>query len=90
MDLWPHESRSARHPVRLRAELSYRDGSTAAAEIVNTSNDGCCLIGAFTVGDELTVRLPRFGTFAAQVCWAAQNMAGLRFLPPAQPLARHH
>ncbi|NJC06849.1 hypothetical protein GGQ97_002642 [Sphingomonas kaistensis] len=45
----------------------------------NVSEQGCCIIGDFKIGECFVVTLPKIGTFGAQVRWAIGGRAGLRF-----------
>ncbi|URD60410.1 PilZ domain-containing protein [Sphingomonas sp. KRR8] len=82
-------SRSARHPVRQRAQLFCGDGSTSAVDVENISNDGCCVYASLEVGAQLNVRVPGAAIVtAAQVCWSASGKSGLRFSCGSAPAGR--
>lgn len=45
----------------------------------NVSEQGCCIVGEFKIGECLVVTLPKVGTVGAQVRWSIGGRAGLRF-----------
>ncbi|HVM37557.1 MAG TPA: PilZ domain-containing protein [Sphingomicrobium sp.] len=86
----PRGQRRLRHPVALDATILRPGGSRAAAKVTNLSLEGCCLIGGFTIGERLTVELPRIGPLAAEIRWAFMGRAGARFVaskPGSAPAA---
>lgn len=45
----------------------------------NVSEQGCCIIGDFKIGECFVITLPKIGTVGAQVRWSIGGRAGLRF-----------
>ena len=72
--------RGLRHSVRLDASVVRGDGKEVAAIVTDLSLDGCCLIGAFSIGERLVVKIPKVGSLAAEIRWAFMGRAGARFL----------
>ena len=72
--------RGLRHSVRLDASVVRGDGTEVATIVTDLSLDGCCLIGAFGIGERLTVKIPKVGSLTAEVRWAFMGRAGARFL----------
>ena len=72
--------RGLRHSVRLDASVTRGDGTEIPAVVTDLSLDGCCLIGAFKIGERVTVKIPKVGSLAAEVRWAFMGRAGARFL----------
>ena len=72
--------RGLRHSVRLDASVVRGDGKEVATIVTDLSLDGCCLIGAFSIGERLVVKIPKVGSLAAEVRWAFMGRAGARFL----------
>lgn len=74
---WPE--RRPRHAVRLVAQVARGDGEAMPIEVTNLSLDGCCLTGAFLIGERLTLTIPQVGRLTGQVRWAVLDQAGVRF-----------
>jgi Flp pilus assembly pilin Flp len=72
--------RGLRHSVRLDASVTRGDGAETAAVVTDLSLDGCCLIGRFQIGEQVTVKIPKVGSLAAEVRWAFMGRAGARFV----------
>jgi hypothetical protein len=72
--------RRLRHTVAFDATIVRAGGGRAAAKVTNLSLEGCCLVGGFSIGERLTVDLPRIGPLAAEIRWAFMGRAGARFV----------
>ena len=75
-----YRERGLRHSVRLDASVVLGDGAEVAAIVTDLSLDGCCLIGAFSIGERITVKIPKVGSLAAEIRWAFMGRAGARFV----------
>jgi len=81
MDNWVE--RDDRRGVDVPAMAYRADGSSLAVKLGNISYDGCQLEAdtIFSIGEKVTLALPRMGEVKAQIRWAAQDgKAGARFL----------
>jgi hypothetical protein len=78
------EPRSPRVRTSFEAVLIDSDGGELAVEIVDISSGGFRLrtTEPLIVGEEVRIRVPRYGDFAAQVQWVEGHEAGGRFLEP--------
>ena len=74
-----YKSRTLRHPIYLEANIKRSDGASQTTAVENFSLNGCCVQGYFKIGEEITIQLPRLGTFKAKVRWAVLGKAGVRF-----------
>lgn len=72
-------ARGTRHPVAITAELLGSDGRPRAVRVENFSFDGCCVRHYLSVGEWVSISLPRMGRFDAEVRWGRLGRAGLRF-----------
>jgi Flp pilus assembly pilin Flp len=72
--------RGLRHSVRLDASVTRGDGAEMTAVVTDLSLDGCCLIGRFRIGEQVTVKIPKVGSLAAEVRWAFMGRAGAKFV----------
>jgi hypothetical protein len=75
--------RPNRRDVNVVAVAVRADGSSETVRIRNMSYEGCMLEAdaVFSVGEKLTLALPRMGEIRTQVRWtAADGRTGLRFL----------
>lgn len=73
------QPRSPRVAKRLQGFASRSGYGVEPAVFENVSEQGCCIIGDFKIGECFVVTLPKIGTFGAQVRWAIGGRAGLRF-----------
>ena len=71
--------RATRHPVALAAELKCEDGRSRSVVVENFSLGGCCVRDYLSVGEQVSIDLPRIGRLDAEVCWGRLGRAGLRF-----------
>jgi hypothetical protein len=72
--------RRLRHTVAFDATIMRPGGGRAPARVTNLSLEGCCLVGGFSIGELVTVNLPRIGPLAAEIRWAFMGRAGARFV----------
>lgn len=74
------ESRSIR---RVEAYLHRQDGREVRAFLTNVSNGGCQLRPREmpAIGETVRIEIPRLGSFAATIRWAADGYAGAEFVP---------
>ena len=75
--------RDQRRGVELAATAIRSDGSSLGVKLRNISYDGCQLEAEtlLSIGEKITLALPRMGEIKAQVRWAtADGMAGARFV----------
>lgn len=74
--------RQDRFPVEVEAVVHRADGTDLSVVVSNISDEGCRLEGAeiFTIGERLTIAIPRIGTVRAQVRWALAGSAGAKFI----------
>ena len=75
---WPE--RRQRHQVQLEAEMVQSDGSSIMTIVSDLSLDGCRVAGWYSIGEQVTLNLPRIGKVQGQVRWAVNGRAGVRFL----------
>lgn len=81
------ESRSTAPRIALRedAQLIDSDGGIAAVVLTDISKEGFRLEASETleIGEQVNLRVARFGDFLAQIKWARAHEAGGIFLGPA-------
>jgi Flp pilus assembly pilin Flp len=75
--------RELRHEVRLDASALRGGGAATKAIVANLSLNGCCLIGPFRPGERVIVKIPRIGSFTADIRWTFMGRAGARFITEA-------
>lgn len=80
-----HNQRSPRVQTSLTATLIDSDGGELAVEVIDLSSGGFRLRTneMLVAGEEVRLRVERYGDFRAQVQWANGHEAGGRFLEPA-------
>lgn len=78
------QKRSPRVRTSLAAVLVDSDGGELPVEIIDLSGGGFRLRAGETLvaGEEVRLRVPRYGDFRAQIQWVESNEAGGRFLEP--------
>ena len=80
--------REQQRPPRVRTSISAvlvdSDGGELEVEVTDLSSGGFRLRAgeALVVGEEVRLRVPRYGDFRAQIQWVEGNDAGGRFLEP--------
>ena len=75
---WPERRR--RHAVRLEAAVTRDGGDTFTSGVTDLSLEGCCLSGAFRIGEQIHLKIPRIGRLSAEIRWAFLDRAGARFI----------
>jgi pilus assembly protein Flp/PilA len=75
--------RELRHDVRLDASALRSSGAETKAIVTNLSLNGCCLIGPFRAGERVIVKIPRIGSFTADIRWTFMGRAGACFITEA-------
>jgi len=78
------EQRSPRVRTVIAAVLVDSDGGELAVEIIDLSSGGFRLRAGEQLmpGEEVRLRVPRYGDFSAQLQWVKGNEAGGSFLEP--------
>ncbi|QDP20209.1 PilZ domain-containing protein [Sphingomonas xanthus] len=76
--------RSPRVDTRFPATLINADGDSVAVIVTDVSREGCRLETGDTlkIGEKVELRVPKLGTYPAQIRWALGNDAGAIFLEP--------
>ena len=66
------------------AALTDADGGLIAVVVTDISREGCRLEtdGSLEIGEQVEIKVERYGSFAAQIRWIAGKQAGARFLDP--------
>ena len=80
---WPDRRR--RHAVRLEAAVTRDDGETFTSDVTDLSLEGCRLSGAFRIGEQIRLKIPRIGRLSAEIRWAFMDHAGARFVSAIPP-----
>ena len=75
---WPN--RRQRHAVRLEAAVTRDGGESVTSSVTDLSLEGCCLSGAFRIGEQIQLKIPRIGMLSAEIRWAFMDRAGARFI----------
>lgn len=63
----------------LDARITRADGGAVDSSVTDLSLDGCCITGRFSIGEALTIVMPRIGRLHGQVRWSLSNRTGIRF-----------
>ena len=76
--------RSTRVRTSIPAVLVDSDGGELEVEVTDLSSGGFRLRAGepLVAGEEVRLRVPRYGAFRAQIQWVEGNDAGGRFLEP--------
>lgn len=76
--------RAPRVDTRFDASLVDSDGNMVPVIVIDISREGCRLEteGMLKIGEKVELRVPKYGTFPAQIRWAVGNEAGAVFLEP--------
>ena len=76
--------RAPRVDTNFPAALRDSDGHKLPVVILDLSREGCRLEadGSLSIGEEIELEVPKYGTFSAQIRWAIGNEAGAVFLEP--------
>ena len=74
--------RAVRRRTNLVGNMSWPDGTTARALVSNISYEGCQVWSDHELyqGETFSLALPGYGNIEAQIRWAAEGTAGVRFL----------
>jgi len=74
--------RKDRHPVVVDAVVHRTDGSKSPVRLTDFSDSGCRIEAEtdFRIGERLQIAIPRMGNVKAQVRWALDGSAGVKFL----------
>ena len=74
--------RANRNPMSITGVAYRSDDSWVRVHITNLSYDGCKLLTEepLDVGEQVTLVMPKMQHMPAQVRWACDEIAGLRFL----------
>ena len=78
------EQRSPRVQTSLEAVLVDSDGGELPVEVIDLSSGGFRLRASeqLVLGEQIRLRVARYGDFSAQVQWVEGHEAGGRFLEP--------
>ena len=76
--------RAPRVDTNFKAKLTDSDGGKIPVVVTDLSREGCRLEGdgSLTIGEQVQIEVPKYGTFPAQIRWAAGKEAGAIFLEP--------
>ena len=76
--------RAPRVATTYEAELTDADGGTIPVIVTDISREGCRLEtdGSLEVGEKVTIKVDRYGSYAAQIRWITGRQAGAMFLDP--------
>ena len=76
--------RAPRVDTHFNASLTDSDGGKIPVVVTDLSREGCRLEadGSLTIGEQVQIEVPKYGTFPAQIRWAVGKEAGAVFLEP--------
>lgn len=76
--------RAPRVSTNYGAALTDADGGKIEVIVTDISREGCRLEtdGSLEIGEQVDIKVERYGSFAAQIRWIAGRQAGARFLDP--------
>ena len=76
--------RAPRVDTRIDTSLIDSDGNTVSVVVIDISREGCRMEtdGSLKIGEMVQIKVPKYGTFPAQIRWALGNEAGAVFLEP--------
>jgi len=76
--------RAPRVDTRFETSLIDSDGNTVSVIVIDISREGCRMEsdGTLKIGENVQIKVPKYGTFPAQIRWALGNEAGAVFLEP--------
>ncbi|MEO7814330.1 MAG: PilZ domain-containing protein [Sphingomicrobium sp.] len=76
--------RAPRVDTHIRGTVSDSDGEEIAVVVTDISREGCRLEtdGSLMIGEEIEIRIDRYGRHRAQIRWALGDEAGAVFLEP--------
>ena len=76
--------RAPRVDTRFETSLIDSDGNSVSVTVIDISREGCRMEtdGTLKIGENVQIKVPKYGTFPAQIRWALGNEAGAVFLEP--------
>jgi hypothetical protein len=76
--------RAPRVDTRFSTTLIDCDGNNVSVMVIDISREGCRMEtdGSLKIGEHVQLKVPKYGTFPAQIRWALGNEAGAVFLEP--------
>jgi hypothetical protein len=76
--------RAPRVDTRFSTSLIDSDGNSVSVMVIDISREGCRMEtdGSLKIGEHVQLKVPKYGTFPAQIRWALGNEAGAVFLEP--------
>ena len=76
--------RAPRVDTRFSTSLIDSDGNSVSVMVIDISREGCRMEtdGSLRIGEQVQIKVPKYGTFPAQIRWALGNEAGAVFLEP--------
>jgi len=76
--------RAPRVDTKFETSLIDSDGNTVSVTVIDISREGCRMEtdGTLKIGENVQIKVPKYGTFPAQIRWALGNEAGAVFLEP--------
>jgi PilZ domain len=77
-----HIKRPPRVDTRIDTFLTDSDGNRISVVVMDISRDGCRLetTAMLRIGEKVTIDVPKYGSFPAQIRWSLGNEAGAVFL----------
>ena len=76
--------RAPRVDTKFSTTLTDSDGNTLSVMVLDISREGCRMQtdGSLKIGENVQIKVPKYGTFPAQIRWALGDEAGAVFLEP--------
>ncbi len=76
--------RAPRVDTKFSTSLIDSDGNAVSVVVIDISREGCRMEtdGSLKIGEKVQIKVPKYGTFPAQIRWALGNEAGAVFLEP--------
>ena len=76
--------RAPRVDTKFSTTLNDSDGNTLSVMVLDISREGCRMQtdGSLKIGENVQIKVPKYGTFPAQIRWALGDEAGAVFLEP--------
>ena len=76
--------RAPRVDTHIRGTVSDSEGEEIAVVVTDISREGCRMEtdGTLIIGEEIEIRIDRYGRHRAQIRWALGSEAGAVFLDP--------
>ena len=73
-------ARQVREEVGAEGVVHHSDGRDEAVLVENLSDDGCCIIGTYRIGETVELSIPGRSRMECQVRWAIGGRSGLRII----------